>query len=263
MRRRILALVALLVLALFGSGAVAAEPLRPGHPAAGFALEALTGGPLPLMDALGERATLVVFWAAWSPRSTEALSDFESLYRQYGPETLQVIGVNVEHEEVDATEGKQLAQSAAELGITFPLAIDRGLSAYRSCEFTSVPSFLVLDGAGRVVETMAGYPSTLRSAFRGKLLRTMGVATAEDGTPREPVLGYVPKGDAGTYFQMGKLLFRKGKHDKGLRLMMRAVAEDPDYLEAGQFLAATLISLGRVEEARRLEVHVAALNGDT
>ena len=61
------------------------------------------------------------------------------------------------------------------------------------------------------------------------------------------------------HLKMGRLLFLKGSRDRGLALIEEAVAEDPDYIEAQQVLAMALKSLGRVEEAKRLEMRIASL----
>jgi predicted Zn-dependent protease len=60
---------------------------------------------------------------------------------------------------------------------------------------------------------------------------------------------------------MGKMLLKKGKRNKGLNLIRRSIAEDPHYLEAHEFLAAALTTLGRFDEAQRIRLQIEALTG--
>jgi peroxiredoxin len=247
--------------ALGGPSGGALGALRVGEPAKDFTLETLDGQTVRLSQSLGKRATLVAFWAAWSPRSAEALTDFQKMFAEHGQRGLQVIAVNVEHEEWDPAESKNLSAVIERARAAYPVVLDTDLSVYEAYGFTAVPSTALVDESGKVIEVLAGYPSTLRVDFREKVLESLGVLPAEPRDKPEELTEYIPKGRSGTYYQMGKMLLKKGKRNKGLNLVRRAIAEDPHYLEANEFLAEALTSLGRFNEAQRIRRQIAALTG--
>ena len=58
-----------------------------------------------------------------------------------------------------------------------------------------------------------------------------------------------------------KIWVKKGKRNKGLHLIRRAIAADPNCREGHECLAAALTTLGRFDEAQRIRRQIAALAG--
>lgn len=154
----------------------------------------LTGETGPLARHLGTEATVVLFWATWSPRSAEALADFQRLYGDLGPTRLSVVAVNVEHEQWDSADADQVGAFAREIGASFPLAVDPGLAAFRAYRFTAVPSLVLLDAKGRVVEVLQGYPSIQRHEFQDRVRQTLAAPppAPKAALPAEEVPGTQP-----------------------------------------------------------------------
>lgn len=255
-------LAALLIAALVTASGVSiawSGELPTGSPARDFTLETLDGMPVRLFEQLGSEATVVVFWAAWSPRSVEVLADLQTLYGKYGPERLRVIGVNVEHEGWDPSEAFKVAAVAEDAGATYPVVLDKDLSTFSRYGFTVVPSSVLTDSEGRVLSVLQGYPDMGRGAFRDRVLETLGTK-AESG-PEVSAPAYKPRGQAGLNFRMGELLWAKGRRHDGLNKVMEAVAEDPAYCQAYDFLASALRFLGREEEANRVEAQLSMILG--
>jgi peroxiredoxin len=253
--------IVVVICTLAGPSGGALGALRVGDSAREFTLDTLDGQTVRLSQSLGRRATLVAFWAAWSPRSVEALSDFQQMFAEHGQGGLQVIAVNVEHEEWDPAEAKNISAVIERTRATYPVVLDTDLSVFKAYGFQAVPSTALVDESGKVIEVLAGYPSTLRFDFRKKVLESLGVLSAEPKDKPEELTEYVPKGRSGTYYQMGKMLLKKGRRNKGLNLVRRAIAEDPHYLEANEFLAEALTTLGRFDEAERIRLQIAELTG--
>ena len=65
------------------------------------------------------RVILLTFWATWCPPCLGEMPVFEQLHRDFAPDGLTVLGVNV-REETPAIQ-----RYARELGLTFPLLLDR------------------------------------------------------------------------------------------------------------------------------------------
>ncbi|MHB8766382.1 MAG: TlpA disulfide reductase family protein, partial [Deferrisomatales bacterium] len=109
-----------LALTLAPDGAGAFKRTEVGDPLRDFALESWSGEPVRRSKHRGAKATVVVFWAAWSPRSGEILADLQALYAAHGPESLRVVAVNVERQSWDPAEAAQLAEAFRKAGATYP-----------------------------------------------------------------------------------------------------------------------------------------------
>lgn len=257
--RQLAALLVPVLLMLPGVGTASSSDIRVGGSAKDFTLETLDGASVRFFEQLGNEATVVVFWATWSPRSAEVMADVQNLYQTYGPEHLRVIAVNVEHEGWDPSEEPKVVAATRDAGATYPVVLDKDLSIFSQYGFTVVPSSVLTDSKGRVVAALQGYSDMGRTAFREKVLETLGV-NSERG-PEVPVPAYKPKGQAGLNLRMGELLWSKGRRHDGLIKAMEAVAEDPAYCQAYDFLASALRFLGRDEEANRIDAQLSAILG--
>lgn len=228
-------------------------------PAPDFSLQTLAGDTVRLTEVRGKRATLIVFWASWSPRSAEALRDYQALYAAHGGDGLNVVAVNAQSQAWEESDVESVRAVLEQSGVTFPAVIDRDLSVLNAYGFSALPSTVLIDASGVVVESLAGYPTTLRTEFRATVLRALGKSSPEPARSSAVPPAYTPKGKAGVRLEMGRLLFEKGKRERGLALIEEAVVEDPGYQEAKHVLAAALRSMGRLEEAERLELRIASL----
>lgn len=249
------------LLALNFQTADAFKRIHVGERAHDFVLETLQGQRVQLRTSLGEKATLVVFWATWSPRSAEALADFQTLYDEYGPNALQVIAVNVEHQDWNPAEIHKLAETIETVGATYPVVVDKDLSIFNEYGVIAVPSSVLVDAAGAVVELLPGYSNMTRFDFRERVLEALGVLVPKAKEGPTTSVEYVPKGKAARYCQMGKMLLRKKMPTKAIRAFEKAIAEDPDYVEAYQNLFQALTSAGRTQEAERIQAKIASIEG--
>jgi thiol-disulfide isomerase/thioredoxin len=124
------------------------------------------------------RATLVLFWATWSPRSLKALSDLEALHREFAPSGLRVVAVNVEGERPSAQDAARVTAAAQASGITYSVALDRDLSLYSAWGVGAVPSAALVDATGTILETMDGYPPGLSGRLGKLVAAALGAADA-------------------------------------------------------------------------------------
>ncbi len=241
----------LVVLLLIAAGPAAAfKRTAVGEPLKDFTLQRLDGKPLHLMEALGERATLVVFWAVWSPRSAEALADFQELYEKYASRGLQVIGVNVEHQEWEPGAEGEIRAFLDALGITFPVVVDRTLEVFNAYGVIAVPSTALADGSGRIVALLEGYAYTTRFDFRDRVLELLGVLKPRVAEVKAKPT-YRPRGKAERYARMGALLLEREMPQRAVPAFRRAIKEDPDYPEAHEGLARAYELLGKADKAAR------------
>lgn len=209
--------------------------VKAGDRPASFDLSSLDGQRFSLAENLGPKATVLFFWAAWNPRSHEALVDYQRLFSEHAKDGLQVVGVNVEHEELSGSDRALIGDSVRRSNAAFPVLLDEGLHVFSEYGVSAVPSTVLLDSSGVAVEVLPGYAPHLRTEFRDRVLQALGIYVE----PAEPVIqdeGYKPKGKAARYFMMAKLLLKKGMKTEGMNALRTALKEDPDYEEAEMLL---------------------------
>jgi Tfp pilus assembly protein PilF/thiol-disulfide isomerase/thioredoxin len=223
-----------------------------------FGLETTEGQILQLSQSLGRKATLVVFWATWSPRSPEALADFQKLYEEHGPDDLQVVAVNVEHQDWDPAVAESVAAFAAEHTLRFPMVFDKDLSVFDAYGVIAVPSTVLADPQGQIVELLESYSYMTRFDFRERVLDLLGVLPEEPEEP-EAEVGYQPKGKAARYYQMGTLLLKKQQTRRALKAFQGAVKEDPDYADVYLRMAEIFEAEGMADKAAEARTRVAEL----
>ncbi|WP_025321739.1 TlpA disulfide reductase family protein [Deferrisoma camini] len=235
----------LALLFLMPMAAWAFKRTREGQEVKDFRLTTPAGETVHLREALGSKATVVVFWAMWSPRSEEALRDFQNLYERYADRGLQVIAVNVEHQERDPGEMEAIARWAAERGLTFSVVVDTDLSVFNRYGVIAVPSLLLCDAEGTIRALLEGYSDMTRDGFKDRVLELLGVLTKPEAAPAEAQPVYRPKGMAERYTRMGEILLKRRMAARAVKVFRQALEEDPDYPRARQGLARALEVLGK------------------
>lgn len=209
--------------------------INAGDKPASFDLPSLDGRRVSLAGNLGEKATILFFWAAWNPRSHAALADYQRLFSEHAKDGLQVIGVNVEHEDLTDSDRALIGDSVRNSNAAFLVLLDEGLHVFSEYGVSAVPSSILLDSSGVAVEVLPGYAPHLRAEFKDRVLQVLGLYVEPVATVIEDE-GYKPKGKAARYFMMAKLMLKKGMKTKGVKALRRALEEDPNYEEAKAML---------------------------
>ncbi len=239
--------LALLLAAVFATPAAAFKRTFKGEALKDFELPSLAGESLRLTEHLGEKATVLIFWASWSPRSAEALGEFQSLYAEHRAAGLQVLAVNVEQQELESAQQEALAAFVATQQLSYPVLVDEGLAVFDRYGVIAVPSLVLADAGGTVLELLEGYSNMTRDDFRDRVLEALGVFHPEQEKQAGEVGAYSPVGTSARYYQMGGLFLHKKMVGRAVKALRRAVQEDPNYTAAYVRLAEALELLG--EEA--------------
>lgn len=112
-----------------------------------FTAETLEGKPLRLSEVTGVR--LVVFWAAWSERSREALEDLKRLQQSLGAQAgLTIVGVSLD-DEADAA-----ARVVRDAGCDWRqarLGVEARAKLIATFDVTQLPTIFLVDSSGHVV----------------------------------------------------------------------------------------------------------------
>ena len=170
-------IVLTLLFALATSPASAFRNVAPGDSPDSPTLIAVDGMVEPLLASYCGAPTVVLFWATWSPRSADALADLQELYAGSG---MPVVAVNVDS---GSPDGELVAEVARATRTTqFPVVIDRGLNLSGQWGVVAVPSVALVDGAGRVLRTLDGYPPAQRQKFLQEAASLASAAAGDRGS---------------------------------------------------------------------------------
>ena len=233
MKRRIPFRVAAVVALVFSvlwcvkpSTSAAFKNVQVAQPPPAFALKDTSGKEWKSADVFGKGATVVIFWATWSPRSSEVIGDLEALRTKIGPEKIQVVTVNCEHPSISPADRENVAAIAKQAGYSGPVLLDDGLIAFNDYGTMALPSTLVVAADGKVSYLLAGYPSTLREDLADAVRKAAGLPTDAE---LRPVQEYVPKNHALMYYNLGRQLAAKGQDEKAEAQLKISVEKDPDF----------------------------------
>jgi thiol-disulfide isomerase/thioredoxin len=107
---------------------------------------------------LGKKITFVTFWATWCPPCRAEMPILEELYKTYRDKGFEVVGVNLD------TDGdiNTITATVKELGVTFPILLDSRARYARELLVQNIPTLLVLDSSGKIMEAHVGTSADAR-----------------------------------------------------------------------------------------------------
>ena len=226
MSRRILLLASILMVSVLMSATPAEASfkyLKPGMESAEFSLRTLDDQEITLAALKKSPATLVVFWATWSPKSEPALREAQALDGRHAGAGLRVVAVNLDRPEINLQERSLVEKAARDFGLTIPVALDPGFAASSGIGVVANPSFALLDARGVLVWDGAGWSRSLQDSLREQVEALLGL--------REPpaastVKGHRPEHKALLSFNLGRTFLRQGNPGKARDLLESAAEAD-------------------------------------
>ena len=126
---------------------------REGFSAPDFTLELLGGGQTTLSNLRGQ-VVLVNFWATWCPPCRAEMPAIEKVYRSFKPLGLEVLAVNLTDQDSEAA----VTSFIQELGLTFPIPLDRDGSVSARYTLRGLPSSFFIDRQGMIRSVVVGGP---------------------------------------------------------------------------------------------------------
>lgn len=145
------------------SGGEIASP-QAGFLAPDFSLETIDGGEITL-SALRGRIVVVNLWASWCPPCRAEMPAFQAVYEDFGAQDLVVLAVNMTFQDSEA----EASSFAAELGLTFPIALDHSGEIAESYRMRALPTTFFIDAEGIIRQVLVGgslNEATIRSIVR-------------------------------------------------------------------------------------------------
>jgi len=122
--------------------------LEQGQKAPDFSIEDINGKMTTLSQYKG-KVVFLAFWASWCPRCMEELAFLQGLYIGLSDD-LVILAINQETQNLSQAHVEKLRAEASELGISFPVLLDKNLEVWKSYCINALPTSVVLDREGRV-----------------------------------------------------------------------------------------------------------------
>ncbi len=133
-------------------------PGPPPNPQAGcaapdFTLDTLDGGQLALAELRGHPVVLNL-WASWCLPCRSEMPAIEKAYHRYKDAGLIVIGLNMTSQDSES----DVRAFVEELGLTFPIVLDRDGSVRDRYQLLGLPSTYFIDQSGIIRSVVVGGP---------------------------------------------------------------------------------------------------------
>jgi thiol-disulfide isomerase/thioredoxin len=119
------------------------------QPAPNFTIKTLESGESLSLASLKGNVVLIDFWATWCPPCIEGLPITQAVYDKYKDKGLKVIAVSDEDKDT-------VKKFIDENKYTFPTYLDPEQSAFGAFEIRGIPTMVVIDREGRLVEKSVG-----------------------------------------------------------------------------------------------------------
>jgi len=228
MSHRFLLLLSSILMVLALLSALPAEAsfkyLKPGMESADFSLRTLDDQEFTVASLKKSPATLVVFWATWSPKSEPALREAQALESRHAGAGLRVVAVNLDRPEINLQERSLVEKAVRDFGLTIPVALDPGFAASSGIGVVANPSFALFDARGVLVWDGAGWSRSLQDSLREQIEALLGLREAPAAST---VKGHRPEHKALLSYNLGRTFLRQGNPGKARDLLESAAAADP------------------------------------
>ncbi len=121
-----------------------------------FDLKTVGGKPLKLEDLKGQVA-IVDLWGTWCPPCRKEIPHFKELYGKYKGKGLEIVGVNYEKDATPEESLKLIKEFLQKVPVPYPLVLGDEATQNRIPGFSSYPTTLFIDRAGKVRMMLEGY----------------------------------------------------------------------------------------------------------
>ena len=126
---------------------------REGFLAPDFTLELLGGGQVTLSELRG-KGVVINLWASWCPPCRAEMPAIQQVYEKTKGRGLAVLAVNTTFQDSE----RDAAGFVQELGLTFPVPLDRSGAVSRQYQLRALPSTFFVDREGVIRKVIIGGP---------------------------------------------------------------------------------------------------------
>ncbi|MEH7459994.1 redoxin domain-containing protein [Bacillus sp. JJ1127] len=132
---------------------IAKNGIEVGKIAPDFELSKLDGTTVKLSDLKGKKVILN-FWATWCGPCQQEMPDMEAFYKTH-KDDVEILAVNYTVSE-RANGEEKVKQFAKEKGLTFPVLLDKDISATTTYKVITIPTSYFVDTKGVIQDKFIG-----------------------------------------------------------------------------------------------------------
>jgi len=125
------------------------QVLNIGEKAPAVHLSIINEGDITI-DNLKGKAVVLNFWATWCPPCKKEMPLLETTYKNYKDKGLIVLGVNYNEDR------ETITRFVKEMGITFPVALDRDFKVTKAYGVLALPTTFFIDRRGIIRDRYRG-----------------------------------------------------------------------------------------------------------
>ncbi len=104
------------------------------------------------LDAYSGKVVFVNFWATWCTPCRDESPSLDRLYRAFHDRGFEILAVSIDNPDAVGS----VSSFRKEFGLSFPIMLDPGRTAYAAYQATGVPETFLIDRRGRIVERVVG-----------------------------------------------------------------------------------------------------------
>lgn len=126
--------------------------VQKGNAAPDFELTTLDGTPVKLSNFKGKKVILN-FWATWCPPCKEEMPHMQNFYEKFKANGIEIVAVNL----TSVDKGQKVIETFVKnIGITFPILLDKDGKIGDIYQTISIPTSYILDSKGIITNKIIG-----------------------------------------------------------------------------------------------------------
>lgn len=134
-------------------------------------LDVANGDSVSLRTIAKDHVTLVNIWATWCEPCKEEMPSMQRAYADLAPRGFKILAVSV-----DQGDAEPVRQFASDMGLTFPILLDRSGNIQQVFQTSGVPESFLLDRGGKILKRVIGAHDWASPANRQLIERILGPA---------------------------------------------------------------------------------------
>lgn len=241
------AVISMLFVATVPGTGAAFRNIKEGAAAIPIALKDADGNDVVYKPDSG-KVTVLSFVKVSQDRSRDQIRDLVALHEELGPKGVDFFLIA---SYTDTPE--EVKKAVSDLGVKFPVAIDKEQKAYGDYGLYILPSTGVIGKDGKFAFEHASHGRDYKDAVGGRIKVLAGLMSEEDYkklvTPVESAAKTKEENEAARLISLGNTLLKRGMPDKAAEKFAKAVELDPKNVAGRIAFGEALVAAKKPDEA--------------